>query len=241
MVCCTCRFSAALDVIRVALPIFKTERLLLRAATLSDLDELRSLWDKSEVRRFLFDDKPVHREQAAEILEACAVLVPHGLGIWVAERHTHDEMIGCVALLPTTVAAGCDPGLKGLIEPLASFVPDAWGQGYAREALRAVISYAFTTLRMPMLAGVNDVPNEASDRMLRKLGFAVQRECEGPRYRLRTYALDPLAFHAACRQDSPFENDANPSIERTTTGRPVSAAHVNVMRSNLEPGGEDHG
>jgi hypothetical protein len=37
------------------------------------------------------------------------------------------------------------------------------------------------------VAGVTDVPNIASDRMLRRAGFTVLSECAGPRHPLRTY------------------------------------------------------
>src|SRR4030095_609214 len=82
-----------------------------------------------------------------------------------------------------------DPRLLGAIEPLASFLPEVWGRGYATEALAAVVRYAFEQLSLSQLAAVNDVPNEASNRLLKRLGFEVTGECDGPRYRLRTYVL----------------------------------------------------
>lgn len=92
------------------------------------------------------------------------------------------------------MAAQYDPTLHGLVEPVAAFVPAVWGHGYANEALRAVLSYGFATLGLAMVAGVNDVPNEASDRMLRRLGFDFVRECGGPYYRARVYRLERARF-----------------------------------------------
>jgi ribosomal-protein-alanine N-acetyltransferase len=176
------------------LPIFETERLCLREAVESDLQDLWSIWNDPGVRRFLFDDTQVEREQASEVLASCRALTSQGLGMWVVEPKGERLTVGCVAILPTTVAAEFDPALRGLVEPLAAFNPSVWGRGYAREALRAIISYALRDLRLPMLAGVTDVPNEASDRMLRALGFTVQKECDGPKHRLRIYSLLPEAF-----------------------------------------------
>ena len=68
-----------------------------------------------------------------------------------------------MGLLPVTVAAHYDPSLKGLVEPVAAFAPAFWSHGYA---------------------------NEASDRMLRRLGFVFVRECDGPYYRSRVYRLE---------------------------------------------------
>lgn len=181
------------------LPHLKTRRLRLRAARASDLEQLWMLWNVPEVRHYLFDDQPVPREHAAALLECARALAWRGLGLWMVERalgrtevHT---VIGCVALTPAKVVADYDPGVKGLVEPLVAFTPPMWGRGYAHEALRAVIDYAFRTLRLPVLAAAADVPNEPSHRMLRGLGFAPARECQGPSHRLRTYRLSAAAFN----------------------------------------------
>lgn len=186
------------------LPNLKTRRLRLRAAVAADLECLWMLWNVPEVRRYLFDDQPVPKAQAAAILASARALALRGLGLWMVERaagrtQAHGA-IGCVALMPATVVADYDPGVKGLIEPLVAFTPPMWGRGYAREALRAMIDYAFNTLRLPVLAAANDVPNEASHRMLRGLGFDVVCECPGPCYRMRTYRLDADAFNEAVAQ-----------------------------------------
>lgn len=183
-----------------ALPAFTTERLALRSATAADLDALWAMWRDPDVRRYLFDDQPVERERAADALESGLETVPRGLGLWLVERREHPGPIGCVGLMPVTLAAQFDPTLKGLVEPVAAFAPAFWGQGYASEALRALLSYGFRTLGLPVIAGVNDVPNAASDRMLRRLGFEFVRECDGPSYRSRVYRLDRARWdgsHAA--------------------------------------------
>jgi RimJ/RimL family protein N-acetyltransferase len=47
-----------------------------------------------------------------------------------------------------------------------------WGQGFATEAARAVVHYAFTTGNLTALTSANFVDNPASARILTKLGFA---------------------------------------------------------------------
>jgi Acetyltransferase (GNAT) domain len=91
-------------------------------------------------------------------------------------------------------AAEYDPSLVGAFEPLASFVPAAWGRGDAYEALSALIGYGFTVLGLSQMVAVNNVPHEASNRMVRRLRFKVTGECNGPRYRLRTYVFSAEAF-----------------------------------------------
>lgn len=180
----------------MVLPPFTTERLRLRGVMGSDLEALRALWAKPEVRRYLFEDKLVTPELASRALESCLACVPRGLGLWVVQRRSERGIIGCVGVLPTASAAEYDPRLKGLVELVVAFSPDVWGNGYAQEALRAVVEYGFTSLRLPTIAGVNDVPNEASERMFRRLGFAFRGECDGPSHRLRTYSLEREAFES---------------------------------------------
>src|SRR5919197_1550540 len=159
------------------LPNLITARLDLRPASGDDLDMLWALWAAPDVRRFLFDDVPVTRERAAEVLGHCIQAAEAGLGLWLASLRDTETVIGCVGLMAASTAAQYDPRLVGAVEPLASFSPSVWGHGYATEALAAMVRYAFEQLGLAQLAAVNDVPNEASDRLVKRLGFEVMGEC----------------------------------------------------------------
>ncbi len=182
------------------LPHLITARLDLQPATLDDLDPLWALWADPDVRRFLFDDVAVTRQQATEVLEHHLQAVEEGLGLWVARCHDTEKVIGCAGLMAAATAAQYDPRLAGAIEPLVAFSPSVWGHGYATESLAVVIRYAFEQLGLSQLAAVNDVPNEASDRLVKRLKFEVTGESAGPKYRLRTYVLTREQF-AAHRPD----------------------------------------
>jgi RimJ/RimL family protein N-acetyltransferase len=166
---------------------------------LSDVDALWALWSDPDVRRFLWDDRSITREEAAATVSDCLALRDQGLGLWLllrvhdpSESADSDESapIGCAGLLPVTTAAEYEPRLAGLVEPLVALAPNAWHRGYAHEALTTLLAYASTTLGFARLAGVTDVPNVASDRMLRRAGFVVLGESAGPRHPLRTYVWD---------------------------------------------------
>lgn len=170
-------------------PPLHTSRLTLQPATSDDLISLHALWSQPEVRRFLFDDEPVSIELAEAVLRSAVAHAASGYGLWVVRLKSASEPLGCVGLMPTTTAAEHEPALAGMLEPLAAFAAAHWHKGYAHEALSALLAHAFDTLKQPALAAVNDVPNEASERMLKRLGFEFLSEVQGPKYRLRTYTL----------------------------------------------------
>lgn len=176
-------------------PTLTTARLTLTPAAPFHLEALWAIWREPDVRRYLFDDAPVGRERASEVLDSCLGVSDRGLGLWVveprevAELPEIQEIMGCVGLLPT-LSADHAPALAGSIEALASLSPRFWHRGYAVESLRALVDYAFRDLGLRHLAGVTDLPNVASHRMLTRLGFAVIDECPGPCHRLRIYRLE---------------------------------------------------
>ena len=49
--------------------------------------------------------------------------------------------------------------------------PDCWGQGLAQEALRAIVPHIFANFDIPAITADVDPRNEASLRLLAKLGF----------------------------------------------------------------------
>jgi RimJ/RimL family protein N-acetyltransferase len=49
---------------------------------------------------------------------------------------------------------------------------DYWGQGFATEASRAVVTYAFTAGNLEALTSANFIDNPSSARILTKLGFS---------------------------------------------------------------------
>jgi RimJ/RimL family protein N-acetyltransferase len=177
------------DDLMTTLPALKTARLELRPATPADVDALWALWREPDVRRYLFDDQPVTRERAAEVLDHCLAAAKEGLGLWLVAHPDDPAALGCVGLTKASAAVEYDASLAGAVEPIASFSPSVWGRGYAHEALSAVIAYAFRDLGLDKLTGINDAPNEASDRMMKRLGFRITGEIDGPRHRLRTYVL----------------------------------------------------
>jgi ribosomal-protein-alanine N-acetyltransferase len=160
-------------------------RLLLKPATAADLDDLWRLLIAPEVRRYLCDDTELTLEQVAGLLDESIARASVGLGLWMI-RSPKGEVIGCVGLQPVSAAA---PHLAGEVEPLVALAPAYWGQGFAVEALSAVLTYAHRTLGLQRIVALVDEPNAASHRLMVRVGFVVTGISPGPRYPLTSYRL----------------------------------------------------
>lgn len=174
----------------MSLPYLTTNRLHLKPATEDDLVALQVLWSKPAVRKYLFDDSEVSMELANTILQTALESATSGYGLWLMYLAELEELVGCIGLMLATEAAEFEPQLDGMLEPIVALDPKHWSKGYAHEALVEVIQYAFNTLDRKCVCAVNDVPNIASERMLKKLGFDFLSEVLTVRHPLRTYRLN---------------------------------------------------
>jgi RimJ/RimL family protein N-acetyltransferase len=135
-----------------------TERLVFRCWRDSDLDLAMALWGDPRVSALVggpFSEAQVRDRLALEI-ETQRV---HGFSYWPIAHA--NKFVGCCGLKPRSADA----------HELGFYLrPDAWGQGYAVEAGRAVIAKAFTFPIVALFAG-HHPGNVASRRTLEKLGF----------------------------------------------------------------------
>jgi ribosomal-protein-alanine N-acetyltransferase len=121
------------------------------------------LWGDPEVTKFI--GGPFSREQVQERLaREMATMHSDGIQYWPIFLLATGEYVGCCGLRPYKPEEGiCEIG----IHLRRAF----WGQGYAPEATRAVMEYAFNTLGAKTLFAGHNPTNEASRRLLKKLGF----------------------------------------------------------------------
>lgn len=151
-----------------------TPRLLLRPATALDLESLQHLW--------LDVDLPAWRVEA------------RGGGLWlIALTDNSVQDIGCVALRPSAMAAPLHASRGAPMEPLVILRLAHRGQGYAQEALKAVLWHAQSASTGRCFVATCDVPNRAADRLLRRVGFVPGYEADGGRWRVRQYRLPSMA------------------------------------------------
>ncbi len=142
--------------------ILETERLLLREFRESDADAYAEMLGDAEVMRFL-GGRPLPR---AEAWRNMAMVIGHwhlrGYGFWAVEERASGEMVGRV---------GCwyPEGWPGL-EVGRTLCRQFWGRGYATEAARASLEYAFTRLNQTHVISLIAPDNAASIRVAERLG-----------------------------------------------------------------------
>jgi [ribosomal protein S5]-alanine N-acetyltransferase len=187
--------------------VLRTPRLEIQPVRRDNLSDLQALWNAPLVRQFLFDGEEVTLAVAAQLLQESLGRSACGLALWrvhLRDAGQGEGCVGCIGLHPVSVAAETEPRLAGLIEPIAALSPFHWGKGYATEAVAALLDYAFDELRLLDLAAVNDQPNLASARMLKRLGFRPLSVVPGPKLLLQTYLLTRAQWQA--RRKAPLDH-----------------------------------
>ncbi|MFZ5880031.1 MAG: GNAT family N-acetyltransferase [Chloroflexota bacterium] len=144
-----------------------TERLLLRRFHESDLDAFRAYRNDPEVFQYQGWQTPYLREMAAEFIAEMKDAIPGREGYWfqaAIQRRSDYTLLGDVAFCPQRG----NPRQAYLGFTLARRF---WGQGYAGEAVGAVLGFLFGELDMHRLIAVCDAENANSYRLLERLGF----------------------------------------------------------------------
>ncbi len=140
------------------LPVLETGRLTLRAPCLQDAKTIARLAnDRRIAENTLRIPHPYTLDDAEEFIAACNAR--DGEATFVIARG--EQPIGMCGVEPR--ANGAEIGYW-LGAPF-------WGHGYATEAVRALIDYAFGTLDHAALQAGARVSNPASRRVLEKCGF----------------------------------------------------------------------
>jgi ribosomal-protein-alanine N-acetyltransferase len=141
----------------------RSRRLGFRLWSDADIDLAIGLWGDPDVTRLIggpFSSEQVKARLAREI----ATLREHGMQYWPVFLLATGEHVGCCGLRPYRA--------EDRVYELGFHIRKAhWGRGYGQEAGRAVIGYAFKTLKATALFAGHHPANEASGRLLLKLGF----------------------------------------------------------------------
>jgi RimJ/RimL family protein N-acetyltransferase len=90
-----------------------------------------------------------------------------GFGLYLVELAASGESVGMCGLIKRDTLEDVDLGF--------AFLSRFRGNGYAYEAAAAVMSYAKISLGIDRIVAITTPDNQASIRLLRKLGFTLER------------------------------------------------------------------
>jgi [ribosomal protein S5]-alanine N-acetyltransferase len=91
----------------------------------------------------------------------------HGFGLWIVELRESGEPVGICGLLKRAVLDDVDIGF--------AFLPAHRAKGYAFESSAAVLDHARAMFRLPRVVAIVNVNNDASARLLEKLGMRFEK------------------------------------------------------------------
>ena len=146
--------------------IFETDSLYLRRFTDTDADAalILDMNSRPEVLQYLHEPLLQDINHAKEIMRN--IILPqynNKLGRWAVHLRSTGEFIGWCGLKFRPERNETDLGYR--------FIPAAWGKGYATEAAKACLHYAFSVLKLEKVNACAHVENIASLNILQKAGM----------------------------------------------------------------------
>jgi RimJ/RimL family protein N-acetyltransferase len=179
----------------------KSERLLLRPLAETDSDVAIELFTDPAVIRYVcetYTEQQVVVEEMPKYTKRCA---GGCIGAWCVVERATQEKLGMAILLPLPIEE--DDRNWDLV--VGDDVPDceieigyilkksAWGRGYATEATKRLLKFAFEETPLEELVATTNSENTASQRVLEKSGLVY----EGMR---RAYAVDCPGYRITRQQ-----------------------------------------
>jgi RimJ/RimL family protein N-acetyltransferase len=166
--------QATTTMTRIMTTELTTTRLRLRSWRDADRPAWAAMNADPEVREF-FDRRLTRAEADATMDRFQSDLEERGWGWWAVELAATGELIGMAGLDPTE-----DDIPIGGVELGWRLARAQWGHGYATEAARAVLAFAFDTLALPEVLAIAAIGNVRSHAVMTRLGMTRLRTFTNP-------------------------------------------------------------
>lgn len=149
----------------MAFPILETERLQLIELNSSHATHLFNQFSLEDVTRYYGMDPLKTIDQAEKMIDNFTTGFSGKRSIrWGIQLKETGELAGTIGLNNLQLwSKKCEVGYD--------LHPNYWGKGYVKEALQTVISYCFDELNLSRIGATTFPANEASWKLLLKIGF----------------------------------------------------------------------
>lgn len=148
-------------------PLLETARLTLRALELEDAEIYFALRNNESVNTYLTGYQHANLEESRSFIEKINTGIANNQSIyWVMELKGKPGLIGSVCLWNLDKKhARAETGYM--------LHPDFQGQGYMKEAMDSVLTYAFEQMHLKSILAYTHKHNQASAGLLKKYGFVL--------------------------------------------------------------------
>lgn len=145
-----------------------TQRLRLDPFTMNDVEGFLALYGDPEVMRWLPIPPMQTLEDATGFLRMYVDRNASGAQFrWAIRTHENDKIIGALKL--------DNPGAPSRTSEAGyMLIKEAWGKGYAFEAMRALLDYAFAELQRHRIEALIFADNMPSRNLVERLGFRLE-------------------------------------------------------------------
>jgi RimJ/RimL family protein N-acetyltransferase len=147
----------------------ETERLRLRRISVDDAEFIMALLNEPSFMRYIGDKQVRNLDDARQYIlnGPVASYERHGFGLLLVELRDSQTPIGMCGLLKRDELPDPDIGF--------ALMPDFWNNGFAFEAAAAVLQDAREQMRPQRLLAITSLDNDASIKLLERLGFKFER------------------------------------------------------------------
>ncbi len=150
-------------------PVLRTPRLLLDPYTPEDEESFVALFQDTRVSRWMGDGPAAEADDRALFGRIFSKVYAQELfDVWAVRRG--GLLVGHAEIKRTDVVDGH--------EIVYALAPEAWGSGLGTELAQAVVGYGFETLGLTEVHATVAARNEASLRLLGRIGFEHVRDIE---------------------------------------------------------------
>ncbi|WP_053219913.1 GNAT family N-acetyltransferase [Virgibacillus senegalensis] len=157
-------------------PELETERLLLIEMGKQYAKRFFDIMSNDQVTRYYGMNSLVNMEQAEELIHSLHETYKSGRGIrWGLVLKEDNSFIGTAGLNNLSIySKKAEIGYE--------LDPDYWRKGYASEAINKILEYSFLELSLFRMGAITFPQNDASNQLLRKLGFTREGTLRGYLY-----------------------------------------------------------
>lgn len=169
-------------------PFLTTERLLITAMTLDHWEEYAAAWADPKLTEFIGGEPRNRNTSWGKFVQGIGLWSLFGYGYWSFIDRESGKFLGNGGLAQFERGIS---GLQGFPEAGWVFIPDAWGQGLATEAMAAILAWSGRELQAPEVRCIIDPGNIASEGVATKLGFVKIGEADDPIGRNNLFSRKP--------------------------------------------------